>query len=182
MAGDNSGKQEQAKALFIQGVAIAEIARRIGMSRKQVQRWKTAAAEAGNDWEALRSSLPQPEPPQRPKVVSFDRPRSETAPARVGGAFPEGNRPSLTPSDYGTLDGLLLVLDEAIVQARVEIAAPQIPQNFGAAINGLCKLIDQRLKLAPIEDTALIELLLQRGVTPRELLAKLREAGWLNQA
>jgi len=169
MAGDNSDKQEQAKALFIQGVAIAEIARRIGMSRKQVQRWKTAAAESGNDWEALRSSLPQPEPPPRPKVVSFDRPRSEPTPRPV---------PVIVAGDYATADGLLAAIDEAIVMARVELAAPTVPQNFGAAISGLCKLIDQRLKLAPLDDEALLGLLLARYKTPRELIARLKEAGW----
>jgi hypothetical protein len=167
-------KREQAKALFIQGVAIAEIERRGVASRRTIQRWMDADRKAGKAWEALLSSLPQPEPAQRPKVVSFDRPRGEAAPVR--------DRPSLSPSDYGTLDGLLLVLDEAIVQARLELAHPTVAQNFGAAINGLVKLIEARQKLAPVEDTALIELLLQRGVTPRELLAKLREAGWLNQA
>ncbi|MBD1918871.1 MULTISPECIES: hypothetical protein [Cyanophyceae] len=170
----SDGKKEQAKALFIQGVAIAEIERRGIASRRTIQRWMTADRQAGNDWEALLSSLPQPEPPQRPKVVSFDRPRGEAAPVR--------DRPSLSFTDCSTIEGTLVVIDEAIVQARVELMSPTIPQNFGAAITGLCKLIDQRQKLAPVEDTALIGLLLQRGVTPRELLAKLREAGWLNQA
>lgn len=164
MAADD-GKREQAKALYLQDVAIAEIARRLDMSRKQVQRWKAA-----DEWDAHK--LP---PPARPKVVTFERPRG-------GDPAPVRDRPSLAPGEYGTVEGLLAVLDEAIVQARVELASPTVPQNFGAAINGLVKLIEARQKLAPVEDAELIAQLLTRGVTPRELLAKLREAGWLNQA
>lgn len=177
-------KREQAKALFIKGVAIAEIARRGIASRRTIQRWMDADRKAGNDWEALRSSLPEPEPPQRPKVVTFERPRGggEAAPVRVGGAFPEGNRPSLTPSDYGTVEGLLVVLDEAIAMARVEVMAPAIPQNFGAAINGLCKLIEQRQKIAPLDDEALLGLLLTRYKSPKALVEALKGAGWQRSA
>lgn len=168
----SDGKKEQAKALFIQGVSISEIERRGVASRRTIQRWMDADRKAGNDWEALRSSLPQPEPPQRPKVVTFERPRGDAAPVR------DRPMPTIVAGDYATAEGLLAAIDEAIIQARLEIAAPAIPQNFGAAINGLCKLIDQRLKLAPLDDEALLGLLLARYKTPRELIARLKEAGW----
>jgi len=168
MAKDSTAK-EQAKALYIQGVAIAEIARRGIAARRTIQRWMDADRAAGNDWEALRSSLPQPEPPPRPKVVNFDRPRSEPTARPV---------PVIASGDYATAEGLLAAIDEAIVMARVELAAPTVPQNFGAAISGLCKLIDQRLKVAPLDDEALCDMLLARYKTPTELIKRLRASGW----
>lgn len=166
MAGGND-KREQAKALFLQGVAIAEIARRIGMSRKQVGRWKT-----DDGWESLRSSLPQPDRPL--KIVSFDRPRD---PQPV-----EHSQVKLSRTNYNTLDGQLAVIDELLDFARTEAASPTSPQTYGAALNAFSKLLAYRNQLKPIDNEELVREVARRYKTPVAAAKALREAEWHDSA
>ncbi|MEO0533262.1 MAG: phage terminase small subunit-related protein [Cyanobacteria bacterium P01_A01_bin.123] len=158
-----NSKREQAKALYMQGISISDIAQQIGMSRKQVGRWKAA-----DHWETLRNSLPKPEPI---KVVSFDRPRQPKA-------APRAPQRTIEPGEYDTLDSLLKLVDSAIDECRGEISTHVFPGSFAAGVNGLTKLIELRLKLKPIDDEALLALVLERYRNPRELAKGLREMGW----
>lgn len=157
---DNLDKREQAKAMFLQGTAIAEIARRIGMSRKQVQRWK-----ADGDWESLRNSLPQSEPPPRPKIVSFDRPR-ESATA---------DRPLTPPKPPADMD-LVEIVDGAIATIAAALTCADGLNGLGSAAGGLVQLIKMRRELT--DDEAFLAEVLKRYRSPRELVARLKEAGW----
>lgn len=158
---DNLDKREQAKALFLQGVAIAEIARRIDMSRKQVQRWKN-----DGDWEALRDSLPQSEPPPRPNIVSFDRPRDDS---RVAEKL---RTPPRAPADMDLLE----VVDGAIATIAAALTCADGLNGLGSAAGGLVNLIKLRREMT--DDEAFLAEVLKRYRSPRELVARLKEAGW----
>jgi hypothetical protein len=156
-------RREQAKALYLQGTNKSEIARRLNVDRRTIHRWADA-----DKWDALKTSLPQPE---RPKVVTFERPRGEPA-------APIKERVKVAPGDYDSLEGLLSAIDDAIALARTELSCPTIPQNFGAATNGLVKLIELRLKVCPLDNAELLQLLQSRYHSPRELVRALREQGF----
>ncbi|MBE7384407.1 MAG: DUF1804 family protein [Leptolyngbya sp. SIO1E4] len=162
-------KREQAKALLIKGITISEIARRLDVARRTVQRWIAAAKEAGDDWEALRDGLPQPE---RPKVVTFERPRD-----RHSGEKPR-TPTAIAAGEYDTLAGQLRAIDEMLDIARREAGNPTSVQSYGAALNGFCRLLEQRNKLRPVGDEEYLAELLTRYRTPHELVARLKEAGW----
>ena len=157
----NDSKREQAKALFMQGVSIGDIALQIGMSRKQVGRWKTA-----DRWEALRSSLPKPEPIN---VVSFERSRQQRN---------SGQIPSVPPTPPENMD-LLAVVDGAIVTIAAALAASSDLRGLGGAAGGLVNLIKLRREMG--DDEKLIDEVLKRYRTPaelREFFVQLKEAGW----
>lgn len=52
----------QARALFAQGLTIADIAKAVGVSAGTVHRWKAADRKAGSDWEAARSTRQRKDP------------------------------------------------------------------------------------------------------------------------
>ena len=157
----NDSKREQAKALFMQGVSIGDIALQIGMSRKQVGRWKTA-----DRWEALRDSLPKPEPI---KVVSFDRTRQQRN---------SGQIPSTPPTPPENMD-LLAVVDGAIATIAAALGASSDLRGLGGAAGGLVNLIKLRREIG--DDAALAAEILKRYKTPselREFFVQLKEAEW----
>ena len=161
-----ANKKEQAKALYMQGLAISEIERQGIASRRTIQRWMSADAEAGEDWEALRSSLPKPEPI---KVVSFDRPRQQRN---------SGQIPSTPPTPPENMD-LLAVVDGAIATIAAALGASSDLRGLGGAAGGLVNLIKLRREMG--DDEKLIDEVLKRYRTPaelREFFVQLKEAGW----
>lgn len=170
MAAGESDRKEQAKALFMLGTSISEIARQLDMSRRQVQRWK----EDGN-WEALKASITPPKPAPA-KIIDLHAPRPER---------PEPMpRPRRQLREGEELD-LLQTVELAIADGAALITTcsdMNDTKGFGGVAGGLCRLIELRLKLKPVEEAALIEQLLERGLSPRELVARLKEAGWSRPA
>ena len=57
-------------------------------------------------------------------------------------------------------------------------AYSSISQEFAAAINGFCRLLELRNKLQPLDNEELIREVVKRYRTPREAAKALREAGW----
>lgn len=163
MAIDNEGIKEQAKAWYLQGIAIAEIARRLNMSRKQVGRWKK-----DDDWDALK--IPKPDRPL--KIVSFDHPRDPQ---------PQPTAKAKAPGNYDTLEGQLEAIDHMLAAAKTS-AYSSIPQEFAAAINGFCRLLELRNKLQPLDNEELIREVIKRYRTPRKAAQAFREAGWHDSA
>ena len=161
-----SSKQEQAKALIIKGETISGTAQRLDIARRTVQRWMAAAKAQGDDWEALRDGLPQ----ERPKIVTFERPRDRNSGEKL--------RIPVAAGDYDTLAGQLRAVDEMLDIARREAGNPTSVQSYGAALNGFCRLLEQRNKLQPVGEEEYLEALLKRYRTPHELLKRLKEAGW----
>ncbi len=158
--------KEKAKAMFIKGVAIADIARRLGVNRSTVTRWK----KSGN-WDALADSLP--EEPQRPKLVSFDRDRERPKRQEV---------PNFEVPNLNTLEGQLEAIDRLVGIALREAAHPQSPQTFSSALNAVPKLLMERRSVLPIDRTALMLALMERYRDPADLLEDLKRQGWGRKA
>ena len=161
-----ANKKQQAKALYMQGLAISEIERQGIASRRAIQRWMSADAKAGESWEALRDSLPKPEPI---KVVSFERPRQQRN---------SGQIPSIPPTPPENMD-LLAVVDGAIATIAAALAASSDLRGLGGAAGGLVNLIKLRREMG--DDAALAAEILKRYKTPselREFFVQLKEAEW----
>lgn len=160
----DDARREQAKALFMQGVTISDIARQLDVARRTVQRWK----DEGN-WETLKASITPPRA-ERPKIIDLHAPRPEPAP-----------RPRRQPP--GEMD-LLQTVEFAIADASTVLSSASEMNNaqgFGSAAGALVRLIELRLKLQPLTAKDLAEAAIRMGLRPNEFMQELRDA-WQKQA
>lgn len=172
----HTDKRSEAKKAYLGSTkSFAQVAADLGLSDRTLIRWSNA--DPDGRWPELREKLHQGiKAEQSPKVVEFaprtPEFRSEPTP-----------QPRRRRRDGEEID-LLEVVESAIASgsALIETASDtNDTKGFGGVAGGLCRLIELRLKLKPVEETALIEQLLERGLTPRELVKRLREAGWVSQ-
>lgn len=162
--------KEKAKALYMKGVAIAEIARRLRVNRSTVTRWKRDARGTADDWDRLRDSLPEPEPaPRSPKLVNFERPPERRRAEQVDLA---------TIGDLNTLEGQLALIDKTLEAAFNNVRSPASPQEYSASLNAVPKLLAERRAILPINRVKLALTLMELYRDPAELLEVLQQHGF----
>lgn len=161
-------QKPRARELFLQGVTLADIAQRLKVSLRSVNRWKSEDKGTPQDWDQAR--LPADQMP-RPNLISFDRTRGEDKPK-------QGPRVNLAKIDYDSLDGRIQAIDELLDATRMEILSPTSPQQYSAAINGFNKLLESRDRARPIDKVALLMAVIERYRDPADLLADLKEQGF----
>lgn len=155
-------KKKQAEALFMQGVSISDIARKLDVARRTIQRWKD---EGG--WEAIKSTLPT-----TPKVIpiaSKPKPVNNDPP-------PHRNPPSLrTKADS---KDSIAIAEEVIQDLQTELVGvgdtPLSGRNRAALANCLKVWVEYRDKLQPKTAADLAEMAIALGISPVEFMNELK--------
>jgi len=166
--GKKPTKREQAYTLWVQEVPITQISARLKVARGTVQRWKRE-----DKWDELRESIPDPpkeEPARRPKLVSFE--------GRESRQQRRNDAPAFTLPDLSSLDGQLALIDHVIGLTVTEIANPQSPQTYSAALNFIAKGMSERRAICPIDRMELLLKLTDHFRDPADMLEYLKATGW----
>lgn len=153
-------KQEAAKAAFLAGETKSNIARSIGVSRPTLDAWIKKG-----DWEAQKIAASKVVPMRQREEGETPRERSPR-PARLGRSIDE----------LETVEVAICDVSGAMGQASSEDI-----RSLGGLATALVKLLEYRRKINPPNTAALVEQILEMGVSPAELVAELKQA-WQKQA
>lgn len=159
----SSGKTDQARTLFSQGLTVTAIAKRLGLTRATITRYKAADRGTERDWDKLKADLKGKAPAPRPNLVTFERPRGEKA------------KPATTAAMHGDLD-LTEAMREGINLTLHQMRVADSAQGFGGMGNALVALGKFLVELE--SDETALKGIMERYKNPRELARKLRELGW----
>lgn len=164
-------RKTRARELYLQGLIIPEIAKRMNVSDRTIQRYKSGDAGTEQDWDLAKVPADQ-SPLKRSNVLPIKQSRSRRRRELVE---PESGK---LATDYDSLEGRLAVIDQLLDSARHVILSPEGPQMYAAAFNGFSKLLDIRDRCKPMEKTALLLALMDEYRNPKDLLADLKQQGW----
>lgn len=138
-------KKKQARKLYCQGMTLAAIAERIGVTYRTISAWKKEAFDKGDDWKKIRADVKGEAPATKPNLVTFERPRGEKTKASA---------PAAVDSEYGDLDtmeGQLRVIDDAIAIAMKEAKRPDSPQTYASSLASVPRLLAERRAIRPMD-------------------------------
>lgn len=159
-----SGKEDQARTLFSQGLTVTAIAKRLGLTRATITRYKAADRGTERDWDKHRADLKGSAPAPKPNLVSFDRPRGGRPPKAAARAVPAEGR------------DLAATIDNAIALVETLLATADNLQGVGGAASALVALGRYRQELE--SDEAKLAEIMNRYPHPHRLIEALREKGW----
>ena len=90
--------------------------------------------------------------------------------------------PAFTLPDLSSLDGQLALIDHVIGLTVTEIANPQSPQTYSAALNFIAKGMSERRAICPIDRTEYLLKLMDKYRDPAQILDDLKNQGWGRKA
>lgn len=149
-----NNKKELAKAKFIVGTAIQDIAEQLNVSRRTVERW---ANEGDPSWRDLRQSNGQT------NVIQL-QPKPK----------PQNPKPAFRQRDGEPIDDLFAV--EAAIAHLHDSLPAAIDQSKGGIAGALVKLIELKRKLKPETVADLVERVIELDIGPEEFLTELNNA------
>ena len=156
-------KKKQAEALFMQGVTISDIARKLDVARRTIQRWKD---EGG--WEDIKDTLPTTS-----KVISI---ASKPKPVNTD-PTPHRNPPALR--DRADSKDSLSIAEEVIQDLQAELVGtgetPLNGRDRAALANCLKAWVEYRDKLQPKTAADLAEMAIGLGIKPAEFMNALKQ-------
>lgn len=162
-------KKKQAEALFMQGVTISDIARKLDVARRTIQRWKDEG-----DWEGIKDALPT-----TTKVISI---ASKPKPVNTD-STPHRNPPSLRVK--ADSKDSLSIAEEVIQDLQSELIGvgdtPLNGRDRAALANCLKAWVEYRDKLQPKTAADLAEMAIGLGINPAEFMTALKEQ-WAKRA
>lgn len=154
-------RRAEAKRLHAtEGLTQGEIADRLGVCRRTVERWAVA-----DDWATRRPGGKSAKEVVETSATAPGKPAPIDIRARVAKMKSE-----YTPED---IDELFL-LDRALVTVAEVMGGDVAIRDIGTCASALCKLIELRLKLKPRSASQLAEMAIELGVTPAEFVAELK--------
>ena len=168
----SSDKKKQARKLYCQGMTLAAIAERIGVTYRTISAWKKEAFDSGDDWKKIRADVKGIDPAPKPKLVSFERPRGEKAKPSPAAAV------ASEYGDLGTMEGQLRLIDEAIAIAMKEAKRPDSPQTYASSLSSVPKLLAERRAIRPMDKRELVLELAKMYRNPAELFQDLMTLGF----
>ncbi len=143
-------KKQVAQELFNKGETIEEVSRRVGVSRRTIERW----ANEGN-WREKRGIVPfKPKPPTEKSEPP--KPRQPKERKKI--------------DDMEITTNAIVVLDSLLSSMGVEDA-----RNVSGVASALVRFLEYYRKLQPKTAAELAELAIELNLRPEDFLAALRD-------